>query len=119
MSTVTTTRRPARRREPCQATSLLDGPAGGEPGRHVATSGVGLDLDGDVDDDVRVAHRQRVRAGGELDVVLAHHGRQRALQDVGVPAGRVQDAHALFTDDPQLAAGQAGDAVSPPARMTP
>ena len=28
---------------------------------------------------------------------------QEALQAVGVPAGRVQDAHLLFTDDPQLA----------------
>lgn len=29
---------------------------------------------------------------------------QQALQAVGVPAGRVQNAHLLFTDDPQLAA---------------
>ena len=40
MSTLTTTRRPARRREPCQATTLLDGPAGGEPTLDALVSGV-------------------------------------------------------------------------------
>ena len=40
MSALTTTRRAVRRREPCQAPNLLDGPAGGEPTLDALVSGV-------------------------------------------------------------------------------